>query len=78
MGPADTIDNLCRPDVVLHDGSFVTASDSSDPELFWALRRRWEIRRGDLVRYRLHPVDLVGGGSSCIRSSGCDHAAVLP
>ena len=33
-----TIDNLLAADVVLADGSFVTASSASHPDLFWALR----------------------------------------
>jgi FAD/FMN-containing dehydrogenase len=33
-----TIDNLLSADIVLADGSLVTASDSSHPDLFWALR----------------------------------------
>jgi hypothetical protein len=33
-----TIDNLLSADVVLADGTVVTASDQSHPDLFWALR----------------------------------------
>ena len=33
-----TVDNLLSADVVLADGSFVTASESSHADLFWALR----------------------------------------
>ena len=33
-----TVDNLLAADVVLADGTFVTASDPSHPDLFWALR----------------------------------------
>ena len=33
-----TVDSLLSADVVLADGTFVTASDDLHPELFWALR----------------------------------------
>src|SRR5258707_2078946 len=33
-----TVDNLLAADVVLADGTFVTASENSHRDLFWALR----------------------------------------
>jgi hypothetical protein len=33
-----TVDNLLAADMVLADGSFVTASESSHPDLYWAIR----------------------------------------
>jgi FAD/FMN-containing dehydrogenase len=58
-----TVDSLLSADVVLHDATVVTASESSHPDLFWALRGGGgNFGIVTSLTYRLHPVgDVLAG-----------------
>ena len=58
-----TIDNLLEVDVVLADGSLVTANESKHPDLFWAIRGgggNFGIVTSFL--FQAKPVDMIFGG----------------
>src|SRR5215813_7522769 len=58
-----TVDNLLEVDMVLADGSFVTASKDSHPDLFWAVRGgggNFGVVTSFLLR--LHPISTLYGG----------------
>jgi FAD/FMN-containing dehydrogenase len=58
-----TIDSLLSVDVVLADGSFVTADDRTNADLFWAVRGGGgNFGVVTSFRFRLHPVKTVYAG----------------
>ena len=58
-----SIDNLLSVDMVLADGSFVTANAKQNQDLFWALRGGGgNFGVVTAFTFKLHPVDMVYGG----------------
>jgi len=68
-------DNLVSADVVTADGSFLTASEDRNEDLFWALRGGGgNFGVVTSLEYKLHPVDLVHVG---IVIYGAEHAGTV-
>lgn len=68
-------DNLLSADVVTADGSFLTASEDRNEDLFWALRGGGgNFGVVTSLEYKLHPVDMVHVG---IVIYGAEHAGTV-
>jgi len=58
-----TIDNLLAADMVMADGTFLTASAEENPDLFWAIRGGGgNFGIVTSFQFRVHPVDTVHAG----------------
>ncbi len=64
-------DNLLSADVITADGRFLTCSEDSHPDLFWALRGGGgNFGVVTSFEYRLHPVGEIFGGVTFYRPEG--------
>lgn len=58
-----TIDNLLSVDMVLADGTFVTANENQNQDLYWAVRGGGgNFGVVTAFTFKLHPIDMVYGG----------------
>ncbi len=57
------VDNLVSAELVMADGSVVTASEDTDPDLFWAIRGGGgNFGIATSLEYTAHPLEMVYGG----------------